>query len=264
MFPHVIKLHVYIIAFILCFFSELISKLPVQAQGLTTDLSRKDVPIDWNFTGTSILLFGAIEKLAEKQGKLDVVIVVKGPDRTINVRKKERIAGIWVNTKSKSYREAPAFYSIVSSRPLSSIAKQTDLEHMGIGFKTVTLNLAQSHGKLINGKPDQYSVAIVRLMQRDGLYNEVPDGVSLIGRSLFRADIKLPSNVPVGNFHTDVYLFHDGQLVSLSSRPLRIQKQGFEQSITWLAYDYPLAYGVLAVLIAIFAGLVATAVFKDD
>ncbi len=252
------------LAIIICLFFKLVMQQPAQAQGLTTDLSRKDVPIDWNFTGTSILLFGAIEKLAAAQGQLDVIIVVKGPDRTIHVRKKERVAGIWVNTKSKSYRQVPAFYSIVSNRPVSQIVKQKDLILMGIGLRSVTLNLAESFGTLENGEPDPYSTAIVRLMKRDGLYSEAPNGVSIIGRSLFRADIKLPSNVPVGNFHTDVYLFHDGQLVSLSSRPLRIQKQGLEQMVTGLAYDFPLVYGIVAVLIAIAAGLAATAVFKDD
>lgn len=253
-----------ILAFVACLLVDAVNVQPARAQSLTTDLSKREIPIDWNFTGTSILLFGAIEKQAAAQGKLDVVIVVKGPDRIVHVRKKERVAGVWVNTNSKSYRQVPGFYSIVSNRPLTQVIQQKDRVLMGIGFHSVTLNLAQSHGKLEGGEPDPYSAAIVRLMQKDGLYNEVPNGVTLIGRSLFRADIKLPSNVPVGNFHTDVYLFHDGQLVSISSRPLRIQKQGLEQMVTGLAYDFPLLYGILAVLIAVFAGLAATAVFRDE
>lgn len=234
------------------------------AQGVVADLSKKDVPIEWNFTGTNLLLFGAIEKKAGTSGLLDVVIVVKGPDHSVFARQKKRIAGVWVNTKAKLYSDVPAFYSIVSTRPLNKIAKKGDLELMGIGLGALTVTLAQTNGIIKNGQPDEYSKAVTRLMGKEKLYGETGDGVKLINNRLFRANIKLPANVPVGNFHTDVYLFQNGELVSLSSLPLVIQKKGLERIIYSLAYDYPLIYGIMAVVIAVFAGLAATALFKDD
>ena len=38
--------------------------------------------------------------------------------------------------------------------------------------------------------------------------------MSFIGRSLFRASVDLPVNVPIGRYTTNVYLFRDGKLLS--------------------------------------------------
>lgn len=256
--------HSYLFYFLTFLLTLAVKVSSTYAQGVVADISKKDVPIEWNFTGTNLLLFGAIEKKKGSSGPVDVVIVVKGPDHSVFTRQKKRIAGVWVNTKAKLYSDVPAFYSIVSTRPLNKIAKRGDLELMGIGLGALTVTLAQTNGVIKDGKPDDYSKALVRLMQVEELYRETGDGVKLINNKLFRANIQLPANVPVGNFHADVYLFQDGELVSLSSLPLVIQKKGLERIIYSLAYDYPFIYGVMAVLIAVFAGLIATALFNDD
>ncbi len=232
----------------------------VQAQGVIADVSKKNIPIEWNFNGTNILLFGSIEAEVVP----DVVIVVSGPETPMRVRQKQRVAGIWVNTNPKGYQEVPGYYSIVSTRPIKDIAKEADLEHVGIGLHALSIRLAQTNGTYKDGVVDNYSKAIIRIMQKEGLYSEQANGVKLIGNKLFSANIKLPANVPVGDFNVNVYLFQNGELVSLSSQSLKIKKQGFERFVYSMAYDYPILYGVIAVIIAIAAGLAATAIFERD
>lgn len=237
---------------------------PASGQGVITDLSKRDVPIEWNFTGTQILIFGAIKRAGNDKGMPDVIIVVTGPRRTILARRKERVAGIWINTETMPFKKVPGYYSIVSSRPLSKIASNIKLAQLGIGFNAVAHRL-----EIRNDSPDKtglsaFSAAVVRILRDEGLYREQPDGVKIIDKSLFRANISLPANVPVGEFTADIYLFWDGQLLSAQSQPLHIEKQGLERLVYTLAFDYPMLYGIVAVIFALLAGLAASAIFKRD
>jgi uncharacterized protein (TIGR02186 family) len=70
--------------------------------------------------------------------------------------------------------------------------------------------------------------------------------------------------VPIGRYTADVYLFRDGQLISKNQSTLEVSKAGFEQMVYWLAFHRPFIYGVLAVLIAVLAGLAGWVVFRRD
>jgi hypothetical protein len=90
------------------------------------------------------------------------------------------------------------------------------------------------------------------------------DGVAFIGRSLFRATVDLPVNVPIGRYTANVYLFRDGQIVSKNQSTLEVSKAGFERMIYLLAFNHPLIYGLLAVALAMLAGLAGWAAFRRE
>src|SRR5437660_3375508 len=70
---------------------------PGRGEGLVADLTSHLIAITTGFSGASVVLFGAID------GRGDVVVVVRGPDREMTVRRKSRIAGIWVNTRAVTF-----------------------------------------------------------------------------------------------------------------------------------------------------------------
>ena len=76
---------------------------PVNGDTLVSDISESQIAITSNFTGRQLILFGAISRetagLTEDLGDgiRDVIVVIEGPKEKMVVRKKERIAGVWVN-----------------------------------------------------------------------------------------------------------------------------------------------------------------------
>ncbi len=88
--------------------------------------------------------------------------------------------------------------------------------------------------------------------------------MSFLGRSLFRGSVELPVNVPIGRYATQVFLFRDGKLLSESQSSLQVEKVGFERLVYLLAFRHPLIYGLLAVAIAVGAGLIAWAFFRRN
>ena len=60
---------------------------------MSAEVSTDLVQINTGFDGMDLLLFGTTN------GANDIIIVIKGPLETNIIRKKTRVAGIWVNTE---------------------------------------------------------------------------------------------------------------------------------------------------------------------
>src|SRR5271170_5227924 len=84
----------------------LLIPLPAAAAPLVADLSNYRIDIDSGFNGTRIFLFGA------RSDNGDIVAVIRGPAKDYIVRKKEEVAGIWVNRQRMRFFGVPDFYAI--------------------------------------------------------------------------------------------------------------------------------------------------------
>ena len=93
---------------LLSFLLALLVIIPAaKSQRLALDLSNDEVAISTGFTGTELLLFGATEGQA-------ILFTVVGPRSDEVVWRKERVAGIWVNGDSITFKSAPAYYLIAA------------------------------------------------------------------------------------------------------------------------------------------------------
>ena len=72
---------------------------------------------------------------------------------------------------------------------------------------------------------------------------------------LFRANLEFPSNMPVGDYKADVYLVRDGNVIINHRTDLLVDKRGFERFIYNFAHDHPAYYGIMAIIVALSAGL---------
>jgi uncharacterized protein (TIGR02186 family) len=231
----------------------LITAPAARAQDLVADLSSHLVAITTGFTGTDVLLFGATE------GDGDVVVVVRGPDRRAIVRRKERVAGIWVNGAALSYPTVPAFYAVASSKPLAEVIPAAAMKRHGIGVK----NLVLAPEKTANTKTaTAFRAALLRTTARAGLYGEKTGRVTFLGKRLFRTSIHFPANVPIGNYTVQVFLVRFGRVVEAQTTPLLITKVGVGAQLFQFAHTYPALYGIMAIIIALAAGWIAGVVFR--
>ena len=235
---------------------------------IESDLSSRRIAIESNFTGQQIVIFGTIENSKQSDfepGLYDVVVVVRGPKETIIARRKSKVAGIWINTNSLKFANAPGYYALLSRRELKEIASPTILTAYRLGFDSLGLRpIGKNVAALAAEGLSDFKDAVVRIKQREGLYIYDPEGVVFVGRNLFRATVNLPASVPVGRYATDVYLLRNGEVLSHNRSELKISKAGFERFVYSAAFDYPLLYGIIAVLIAMSAGLLASAMTRRD
>jgi len=230
-----------------------LATVAARAQALVADLSDHLVAITTGFTGTDVLLFGAIDEDG------DVVIVVRGPEVPLLVRRKARVAGIWANRDEARFEGAPAFYALASNRPIDEIAPHAELVRNQIGVENLAIEVAGGEDAEDEAL---FREAFVRNKRRDGLYSVEPGKVTFLTGRLFRTDIYFPANVPVGTYTVQVFLVRDGEVAGAQTTPLVISKVGVGAEIFLFANRHAAPYGLLAIAVALMAGWIASAVFR--
>lgn len=220
---------------------------------LITDLSSHLIAITSSFTGTELLLFGAIDEPGE------VIVVVRGPVSNAVVRRKGRALGLWLTERSEQYDGVPGYYAVISSKPLEELASTALLQRLQIGTDNLRF-------RYVGGTPPddiaEFRKALVRQKVREGLYREAVGAIDFLGPKLFRTEIRFPSTVPVGTYRAEIYLIRDDRIVAAQSTPLFIDKHGIEQQVFDFSRQEPGVYGMVAVLFAVLAGWVAAIAFR--
>ena len=231
-------------------------------------LTEDTVEIRSDFAGAELVIFGATEGLGAQD---EIVVVVRGPERELRVMRKRRVLGIWINAAPVRFEGVPGYYAVASGRALSEIASFSSLRRNRIGAANVPLSAPDTErtetllgvtGVTVSDLGPEivdYRDAVVRAKTRQGLFTERVGAVELLDGGLFLARLDLPSETPTGRYDVDVYLFRDGAPIATRRTQLDVVKAGVERAVFDMAHQHPLAYGVLAVIMALVAGWAAAA-----
>lgn len=227
---------------------------PARAEPLVADLTNHLIAITTGFTGASVVLFGAID------GTGDIAVVVRGPDRDVTVRRKSRIAGIWVNSQEVAFANVPSFYFVAASRPLEEIVSPATAAFYHLGLTNLEIKPEEVTPLHI---ANQFATALAQTQQHARLFPISVAKVSFIGERLFRTTIEFPSNVPTGTYLVQVFLIRDKDVVSGQTTPLVVSKVGIDADVFGFAGRQPALYGAIAVLTAMVAGWLASLPFRS-
>lgn len=227
---------------------------------LVPDISARSIEIRYSFTGAQLLLFGAILYPGGRTPTrpLDVVVVLKGPVQPMIVREKEKIAGIWMNADSLRFVSAPSFYSVASNRPLPQIVDERTAAVYELGVQNLQLSPG---GGAQPEKAQRFENGLLDLRTRQGLYAENGNGVEISDGVLYRARIRIPSQVPVGTYETETFLLDRGKVIAAATKEVTVSKTGFERFIATAARRHGFVYGLAAVLLSLGLGWGAAALF---
>ena len=223
-------------------------------------LSQDRIAITANFEGSEILVYGAVKREAPiPDGDLDVIVTVEGPSIPVTVRRKSRVMGIWVNTQAVEVDSAPSFYAIATTDPLIDILSQTeDLRH-GVSIPRAIRSV---------GAPETvedsraFTRALIRVRERDGMYNLSDNSVLLTDETLIFTRIELPANLIEGIYTARIFLTRDKQVIDQFQSVITVQKAGLERFLFSLAHERPAIYGILSLFLAIGAGWAASTAFQ--
>ncbi len=247
------RLSAVVLAAVLAVASGVLILSQARAAPLIADLSQHLIKITTGFTGTDVLLFGATD------GPGDVIVAVRGPQVRTIVRRKRRVAGIWVNRNQIVFTDAPSFYAVAASKPLDEMLEETALKRHKLGswaVKPTPEREINDHIRIA------YESALRRIRNSQELYQIETKKVRFLGAQLFRVDITFPSNVPTGTYTVQVFLVRDGDVVTAQTTPLKVEKHGIDAEIFEFAHQHSAWYGLIAIMLALAAGWLASAIFR--
>jgi uncharacterized protein (TIGR02186 family) len=231
------------------------------AESIVSGLSQNAVSITADFDGSEILVYGAVKReTAPPAGStLDVIVTVQGPSTPLMIRRKERVAGIWINNAKVKVDQAPSFYAIATTGPLPKILNQTENLRYKISIPSAIRAVGISDEA---ANATDFVEALIRLRMATGTYGVNEGSVILNEETLFRADVLLPANLVEGDYVVRLFLTRGGKVVATQERSIDVRKAGLERFIYRMAYDAPILYGIAAITIAALAGWAASTAFR--
>ncbi|MSP46419.1 MAG: TIGR02186 family protein [Xanthobacteraceae bacterium] len=241
---------------------------PASAERLVTSISRHQVLVNSSFAGTSIVLFGTVEPdtptARRRAAAYDLVVTVTGPKQTIVERRKERMLGIWTNMASRTFVNVPSYLAVLSNQPFNQITNADTVRQLQLGIDSFMLpqQLGNDIGDV--GRDDPFRANFIRLKTEHQLYVQRTNGVTMLTPTVFRAEIPLPAEAPIGNYDVEVKVFADSAMLTRANSAFEIVKVGFEQFVATAARDYGLLYGFTTAMMALMTGWFASVVFRRD
>lgn len=237
-----------------------VSAQDVPRETVQADVSSRSVSVTSSFSGTQIIVFGAVNnsrQLSPESGYYDIVITVEGAPTRLAVHKKSNF-GIWLNSASISFDSVPSYYAIVSTRPLDDIADPAVLRDNEIGFEHIRMTpVVGSESGVTTQDADDFKSAVIRIKRREHLYIDEQFGVAFIGSNLFRGTFDLPANMPVGQLQTRVHLFREGRLLHTFTSRVTLEREGLERFLHTFAFRQPILYGASMLCCALIIGFLA-------
>ena len=233
------------------------------ANALVIGSDLDEITIGANFSGQDLLVFGAFysDPSLPRDAKGDVIIEVKGPPQTIQVRRKKSFFGFWLNNTEVTFRKVPGFYYLTSTAEINDEV---------LAKNNITLLTPQDTQEIEWGKirvpKDRHDFLNAMKRNKNNLdlfaINSDSTQIDILDGNLFKTNIPIPNTVPIGNYTVSVYLLINSELKKDYKYGFKVKRIGIESMIHNLAINFPLIYGLLAVLLAGLMGWISAEMFR--
>ncbi|KFC71199.1 Hypothetical protein precursor [Devosia sp. LC5] len=215
------------------------------------------VAVHSNFRGQTVTLFGSIEPgQGAPEGPYSVVVLVQGPSSDWVVREKGRQGGLVLNKAAARYAQAPSYYAVLSSSPLSQIAPPEVVDRQRLSFAGLAA-LTRQGDDLASLDPE-----FVRLMRSAGNFIEAERGVVMHSPTTFSARVPIDSNAVNGLYLARALIIADGKVIGETTTRFTVRTQDFERYVANLATSNPPLYGLATILLALGTGWLGGMLFK--
>jgi hypothetical protein len=239
----------------------LLAVLLFPCQAMAIHVTPEGVLIGATYNGKDLYVTGEIPADEE------AVVQVVGSSSEAEFKQLGKVAGIfWMTVAHLSISEAPTAYLIYLPNQVSRWRQQQDARWGGLDMDFGALLPKVK----IEPEPEDKAAVFgefLKLKTHDGLYQLVDNGVSYDapkdGKKQFRARIYIPAKIPVASYQVVVTRLKDGVKTGVETGEFHMKEEGFPALISNMAFNHSLLYGILAVAIAIFAGLFMGVLFKD-
>ena len=235
-----------------------------QAQGsdpiLVPEISQHEVEVRQGFTGTQLLLYGAILDPDGRRARddYDIIVILRGPGQAIQIREKQRFLGIWINAEASSFRSVPSFFALASSAPVEEIVDPRTAAIYEFGLRYLQLSPT---GSIDQEQYDRFTSGLVDMRRRAGLFQQNEAGVTVSEGVLYQARIDLPSNVTVGRYVAETFAVRNGRVIAAASSEVQVRKEGLDRVVAEQSQENSFLYGLLVVAFSVFMGWAAGRLF---
>lgn len=243
-----------------CLLSICLSPASMAGEPMVTDFSKQKIEVDVRFHGERIYFFGTIP---DPQAQVVVKLTPRNAS-PIKLMRKGKVVLFWMGVKQFELENLPFLYKIHSSGPLKGVLSPELAEKYGLSYTALKKNMGM---KLLKGKAsaddkDVMFDGFIKIKEKQNLYGVSENRIRIRKGRLFEHYFTFPDKAKEGEYLVESYAVKDGKVIDVSRDVVKVQKVGLTAMLCRTAQHNGVIYGIMAVVIALGAGLLVGVFFK--
>lgn len=191
------------------------------------------------------------------------VLVLEAGQEEMNMNRKGRVGGLWLNVAHIKVQNAPKVYILAKSGNLDNICPPEARRELRIGPEYL-----RRHIRFICDEPLKGSEfdELLNLKTETGTYKlDIDINLDSVGQDAMRLSAVLPvaPTMPPGVYDVVLYCFKDGVPIQGGTARLTIERTGLARLLANLADNRPALYGLLAIAVAVSIGIIMGVIFSS-
>ena len=229
---------------------------------VVTAASKNLIEIGLSYKGDEIHFFGV-----SPVKDCDLIIrLTAEKSEEMKLSMKGRVGPFWMAVKQYDVTDAPFMYKLHSSKPVEQIVSPQTAQELELGYAAVQkrMKLHLVRGEAAPDDAEKVFKGLVKIKEEANLYNIVadPKRLEVAEGRLYKHYFRFPPAATEGRYVVESFAFKDGQLLGYGKDVIEIKKVGIESWMTSVSQNHPIAFGIMAVVIALGVGLLVGMIFK--
>jgi uncharacterized protein (TIGR02186 family) len=241
--------------------SEALAVTPEAPPKVVTAASKNLIEIGLSYRGDQIHFFG----VNPVPGADLVIKLTAAKEQEVKLSVKGKVGPLWMTVKQYDVTGSPFIYKIHASKPLDQIVSQEIAQELELGYPAVRhkMKLHLVRGEAAPDDEEKIFKGLIKIKEAANLYNivEDPKRLEVSEGKLFKHYFRFPPAATEGRYQVETYSFVKGELVGYGKDFIEIKKVGLEHWLTQTSQNSPVFFGILAVVIAVGAGLLVGVIF---
>jgi len=172
---------------------------------------------------------------------------------------KRKVGPLWLSVGQVYFNNVPLMYKVKSTGSLDDLLSAADQLKYVLGRQGLKASIK------VSSKVDRnvYLNELILIRERIRFFSFGEGSVQRHGRS-FSTTFFWPPDGPPGRYRVVAFAIRQGQIVGTAEAQVQVELVGFEAWVRNLATKHGIIYGILAVIIAIAAGLLVSMGFRGS
>jgi uncharacterized protein (TIGR02186 family) len=241
--------------------SQALAISPEAQEHVLTAASKNLIEIGLSYRGDQIHFFG----INPVPGADVVIKLTAEKEEVVKLSVKGKVGPFWMTVKQYEVTNSPFIYKIHTNKPLDQIISPETAKKFELGYEAVRGKMKMN---LVRGEaaPEDEAVVwkgLLKIKEQANLYNIVadPQRLEISEGKLFKHYFRFPPAATEGRYQVESFSFKNGELVGYGKDVIEIKKVGLESWLTQTSQNQPVFFGIMAVFIAVGAGLLVGVIF---